>query len=182
MTSIVPEEIETERLNLRQFRDDDWQDLHHYYSDENATKYTVGRRFTEGDTWRALCSMLGHWTLRKYGPYAIEEKSSSRVIGIVGFWYPNDWPSPEIKWALAPKYWGKGFAKEAAKAVQRVGRQYMPDISLISLIHSENHASKKLAVALGSAFDREIEFRNATFEIYRHPNETKQVQNCRLRL
>jgi len=172
MTNIVPEEIETERLNLRQFRDDDWRDLHHYYSDKGATKYTVGRSFTEGDTWRALCSMLGHWTLRKYGPYAIEEKCSSRVIGIAGFWYPNDWPSPEIKWALAPKYWGKGLAKEAAKAVQQVGRLHMPDTPLISLIHSENHASKRLAVALGSTFDREIKFRNAIFEIYKHPNET----------
>ena len=172
MTNIVPKEIETERLNLRQFRDDDWQDLHRYYSDENATKYTVSRSFTEGDTWRALCSMLGHWTIRKYGPYAIEEKKSSRVIGIVGFWFPNDWPSPEIKWALAPEYWGKGFAKEAATAVQQVGRKHMPEIPLISLIHSKNEASKKLAVALGAKFDREIVFRNATFEIYRHPNET----------
>jgi len=172
MTSIVPEEIETERLNLRQFRDDDWCDLHEYYSDEKATKYTVGRSFTEGDTWRALCSMLGHWSIRKYGPYAIEEKDSSRVIGIVGFWYPNDWPSPEIKWALAPRYWGKGFAKEAAKAVQQVGRQYLPEIELISLIHSENNASKRLAVALGATFESEIQFRNSIFEIYRHPNET----------
>ena len=48
MTSIVPEEIETERLSLRQFRDEDWRDLHQCYSDENATKYTVGRCFTEG--------------------------------------------------------------------------------------------------------------------------------------
>lgn len=169
MTNIVPEKIETERLTLRQFREDDWQDLHRYYSDESAMKYTVGRTFTEGETWRALCSMLGHWAIRKYGPYAVEEKSSSKVIGIVGFWYPNDWPSPEIKWALSPKYWGKGFAKEAAKAVQRVGREYMPNIHLISLIHSKNHASKKLAIALGSTLESEVEFRNAIFEIYRHP-------------
>jgi len=136
MTNIVPEKIETERLILRQFREDDWQDLHQYYSDESATKYTVGKIF---------------------------------VMGIVGFWYPNDWPSPEIKWALSPEYWGKGFAKEAAKAVQRVGREYMPNIPLISLIHSKNHASKKLAIALGSTLEKEVEFRNAIFEIYRHP-------------
>lgn len=89
----------------------------------------------------------------------------------MGFWFPNDWPSPEIKWALAPEYWGKGFAKEAASAVQKVGRQYMPDVSLISLIHSKNDASKRLAIALGASLDREIEFRNAIFEIYNHPND-----------
>lgn len=169
MNYLVPQEIETSRLHLRQFRDDDWPDLHDYYSDETAIKFTVGKIFTEADTWRALCSMLGHWTIRKYGPYAIEEKRSSKVIGLVGFWFPNDWPSPEIKWALAPKFWGKGFAKEAAQAVQLVGRQYMPDISLISLIHSENEASKGLALALGASFESEIEFRNDLYHIYRHP-------------
>ncbi len=171
MSNLVPDRIETQRLILRQFKDSDWSELHLYYSDENATRYTVGRRFTEGDTWRALCSMLGHWTIRKYGPYAVEEKDTSKVLGVVGFWYPNDWPSPEIKWALAAKYWGKGFAKEAAMAVQEVGRKHMPDVSLISLIHSDNIPSKRLAVALGANFEKEIQFRNATFEVYRHPNE-----------
>jgi RimJ/RimL family protein N-acetyltransferase len=167
----VPLKIETERLSLRQFRDDDWRDLHRYYSDETAIQYTVGRAFSEGDTWRAMCSMLGHWNIRGYGPYAVEEKRSSRVLGIVGFWFPNDWPSPEIKWALAPEFWGKGFAKEAATAVQQVGRQCMPNISLISLIHSKNEASKGLAIALGATFESEIDFRDDVFQIYRHPSE-----------
>ena len=171
MKYIVPEEVETERLYLRQFRENDWVDLHEYYSDEGATKYTVGKKFSEGDTWRTLCSMIGHWQIRSYGPYAVEEKQSGKVIGVVGFWYPNDWPSPEIKWALTRKYWGKGFATEAAKAIRQVARKYMPEVSLISLIHSENIASQKLAIALGSTLDSEIEFRNAIFQIYTHPNE-----------
>jgi len=172
MKFIVPEEIETERLYLRQFRESDWTDLHAYYSDNDATQYTVGRKFTEGDTWRTVCSMIGHWQIRSYGPYAVEEKQSNRVMGVVGFWYPNDWPSPEIKWALAREYWGKGFAQEAAKAVQQIGRTYMPEISLISLIHSENIASQKLAMAVGATLESEKEFRNAVFQVYRHPSKT----------
>lgn len=105
---------------------------------------------TAGETWRTMCSMIGHWHLRGYGPYAVEERTSGKVLGIVGFWYPNDWPSPEIKWALAPKYWGRGFASEAARAVQMAGKQHIPHILLISLIHSENKASSNLAVAIGA--------------------------------
>ena len=165
----VPEQFETERLILRQFQDEDWKDLHEYYSSEEATRYTVGRAFSEGESWRIMSAMLGHWVLRGYGPYAMEDKCSGKVIGTAGFWYPNDWPSPEIKWALAPTYWGKGYASEAARALQKIGKEYLPEISLISLIAKENQASIKLALAVGACFDREIDFRGGKWDIYRHP-------------
>jgi|GEM_PF-235366 len=168
---LVPEQIETERLVLRQFKDQDWRDLHEYYSDVEATKYSVGRPLTEADTWRTMCTMIGHWQLRRYGPYAAENKDTGKVIGPIGFWYPNDWPGPEIKWALAPKYWGMGFAREAALAIQEAGRLYLPDISLISLIHHLNTPSIKLAVSIGAELDSKISFRNDTFNIYRHPQK-----------
>ncbi len=169
MKFLVPEQIETERLLLRQFKDSDWSDLHHYYSSEQAIEYTVRRVFSEGDTWRAMSSMLGHWVLRGYGPYALEEKETGRVIGISGFWYPNDWPEPEIKWALCPDYWGQGYASEAAKAVQQIGLQYLPDTPLISFIHSENRSSIALAKAVGAVLEEEVSFRGACWHIYRHP-------------
>jgi RimJ/RimL family protein N-acetyltransferase len=172
MGILVPEQLETDRLCLRQFQDRDWIDLHNYYSSPLATKYTVGRKFTEGETWRAMCSMVGHWQLRGYGPYAVEEKSTGNVLGTVGFWYPNDWPSPEIKWALAPAFWGNGFASEAVREVQKTGLQYIPDIALISFIHADNSASIKLALAVGAQFEKEVSFRGTNWHIYRHPRET----------
>ncbi|WP_207060929.1 GNAT family N-acetyltransferase [Motiliproteus sp. SC1-56] len=172
MEFLVPDHLETERLILRQFRDEDWKDLHHYYSSAEATKFTVGREFTEGETWRTMCGMVGHWQVRGYGPYALEEKSSGRVLGTAGFWYPNDWPSPEIKWALAPEHWGKGYASEAARAVQNAGLSHLPDISLISFINAENTASIRLAHAIGAKFEKEVLFRGANWHIYRHPRET----------
>lgn len=170
MSFLVPEKLETDRLTLRQFREADWQDLHEYYSDEQATRYTFGRLFTEGDTWRMMCSMIGHWQVRGYGPYAVEERLSQKVLGTVGFWYPRDWPEPEIKWALAARHWGKGFASEAARAVQAAGRRHMPEISLISLIHPDNLASIRLAGAIGASFEREVIYQGSTWHVYRHPD------------
>lgn len=170
MTFYIPETLETERLTLRQFRESDWRDLHRYYSSELSTRFTVGRAFTEGETWRTLCSMVGHWQIRGYGPYALEDKASGQVLGTAGLWYPNDWPEPEIKWALAPEFWGKGYASEAARAVQVIGRECMPDINLISFIHSENRASIQLAKAIGATFEKEIHFRGGLWHVYRHPS------------
>lgn len=165
----VPAEVKTERLLLRQFKDEDWIDLHQHYSDAEATKYTYGKAFTEGETWRTMCGMIGHWTLRGYGPYAVEERSSGNVLGVVGFWYPNDWPSPEIKWALSKPHWGRGFASEATRAVQKIGLKHLPEIHLISLIHQENRASIKLAESVGAKLEKAVEFRGSQWNMHRHP-------------
>lgn len=47
---LVPEIIETDRLLLRQFKETDWPDLHEYMSSKQATEYTMGRTFCEGET------------------------------------------------------------------------------------------------------------------------------------
>ncbi|MEM1112250.1 MAG: GNAT family N-acetyltransferase [Pseudomonadota bacterium] len=164
----VPEKLETERLWLRQFREPDWRDLHEYYSDESATSYTFGRKLSEADTWRILCGMLGHWAARGYGPYAVEEKASGVVLGTVGFWFPLDWPEPEIKWALAARHWGKGFAKEAALAVLAAGREHLRDIRLISMIHPENTPSIRLAEAMGARYEYSVDYEDKPHHVYRH--------------
>lgn len=168
MNFLVPTELETERLNLRTFREEDWKDLHHYYSDEICMKYTIGRALTEGETWRTVASMIGHWQLRGYGPYAVEEKTTERVAGIVGLWYPNDWPEPEIKWGLAPYAWGKGYATEAARAVKNMAFDTIENCKLISLILADNKKSIKVATALGAKLEKEIIFRDKDCLIYRH--------------
>lgn len=170
----IPERLETERLVLRMFVEDDWRALHEHYSDAECTRFTFRRALTEAATWRALASMAGHWQLRGYGPYALEEKSTKAVLGTVGLWYPVEWPEPEIKWALARRHWGNGYASEAVRAVQQMARECVPDLSLISLIDSRNAASIKLALTVGAALERELEFAGSPFHIYRHPMDKEK--------
>lgn len=168
---MIPQRLETDRLLLRMFVAEDWRALHEHYSDAECTRYTFRRTLTEAGTWRAMASMAGHWLLRGYGPYAVEEKSTQAVLGTVGLWYPLEWPAAEIKWALARRHQGKGYASEAVRAVQCMARKCMPELSLISLIDRDNAASIRLATAVGATFDREMEFSGGVFHIYRHPAE-----------
>jgi RimJ/RimL family protein N-acetyltransferase len=165
----IPERLETERLVLRMFVEDDWRALHEYYSDAECMRYTFRRPQTEAGTWRAIAGMAGQWLLRGYGPYAVEESATGEVLGAVGLWYPLEWPEPEIKWALARRHWRKGYASEAVRAVQCMAREHVPDVSLISLIDSRNAASIRLALAVGATLDRELDFAGSPFHIYRHP-------------
>lgn len=173
MRVLVPERLETTRLILRQFRNDDWRAMHEHYSDAECTRFTFGRPLDESRSWHALASMAGHWVLRGYGPYALAEKSSGEVLGTVGLWYPHEWPEPEIKWALIRRHWGKGFAGEAVRAVQRMAREHLPGPPLISFINADNAPSIRLALAVGATLERETRFRGGTWHIYRHPMDSR---------
>ncbi len=164
----IPEQIVTERLLLRTFQELDWHDLHAYYSDPVCTRYTVGKPLSEGGTWRILAGMIGHWQMRGYGPYAVVERGSNRVVGPVGLWYPCDWPEPEIKWALARDYWGRGYASEAARAVNQMAIECLPELHLISFINENNLPSIELAKRLGAQFEKTLPFRGGEWHVYRH--------------
>jgi RimJ/RimL family protein N-acetyltransferase len=116
--------------------------------------------------------MAGHWVLRGDGPYAVEERSSGALLGVVGLWYPNDWPGPEIKWALIRRHWGQGFAREAALAVKEMAGRALPGTPLISFIHADNRLSIRTAIAIGGALDKEVEFRGSRWQIYRYAAES----------
>ena len=168
MTPLVPTRLETDRLLLRPFVDDDWRDLHDYYGDATATRFTFGRPLSAGESWRIMAGMVGHWKLRGYGPYALEDRGEGRVVGTVGFWHPADWPELEIKWGLAAHYQGRGFAAEAARAVLAAGRRALPGFRPISLIHVDNRPSIRLAQVLGAESEREFEYEGEPHVVYRH--------------
>lgn len=171
MDFLIPESIESPRLRLRIFKEEDWPALHEYYSDAECTKFTALRALSEEESRRTLESLVRHWQRKGYGPYALEEKATGTVLGIAGLWYPKEWPQPEIKWALARRHWGKGYAREAAHAVQAMAARHVPELHLISLIHSENAPSIRLAISVGATLEREMEFRGGVYRVYRHPRK-----------
>ena len=95
---LVPDRIESPRLVLRTFRPDDWPFLHEHYSDPESTRFTFRRALSEGDSWYAMANMVGHWHLRGYGPYAVEEKTTGNVLGTVGYSNQRTGPNPKSNW------------------------------------------------------------------------------------
>ena len=165
---LVPLALESARLLLRMPNEGDWRPLHAYFGDADSVRYTLGAPLTEAQTWRTLAGVVGHWAWRGYGPYTLIDKDEGGVLGLAGLWYPNDWPEPEIKWALLPEARGRGFAAEAARAVRVMSREHLPGRRLISLIAIGNEASVRVALAAGARLEREIDFRGSRAAIYRH--------------
>src|SRR6056297_904919 len=67
-------------------------------------------------TWRHIAMMLGHWQIRGYGLFAVEDRRDGTFLGRVGFIHPEGWPGFAIGWLIGPEYAGRGYATEAAEA------------------------------------------------------------------
>lgn len=164
----IPDLHESARLHLARPQEDDWAELHAYYSDAECARYTFGNPLPPEETRRVVGALLKHWLRHGYGPYVLREKATAGVVGLVGLWFPREWPETEIKWAILRRHWGKGYASEAARAVLALLPTCLPGMRPISLIHAENERSIALAEALGAALEKRLEFRNAPFRQYRH--------------
>ena len=171
MTPLVPETIETERLKLRQFTIEDTAAVAGMLADPEVMRYVGGSPQTKDwEIWRSITSALGHWALRGYGPYAVEETASGKVVGRIGLLNPVGWPGVEIAWTLARAAWGKGYATEAAAAVARVGFGALKADRLISLIDLKNVNSQKVADRLGAVREGTTDYfgADAIAYVYRH--------------
>ncbi len=129
---MIPSSLETARLTLRKFEEEDWDALHRIFEDDECVRYTIGAPLERRQTWRTLAGCIGRWQLRGCGPYAVVERSSGAVIGPVGLWYPGEWPEPEIKSCLARRFWGQGYATQAAAAVKAMAARELGWRRLIS--------------------------------------------------
>jgi RimJ/RimL family protein N-acetyltransferase len=150
--------IETDRLLLRAFRDDDLDALAAIVADPETMRYIgPGTPGTRDDTWRGIAMVLGHWQLRGYGLWAAEEKDTGRLVGRVGLYNPEGWPGLEVGWIFARDTWGGGYATEGGRRSLRWAFEELGADHVISVIHPDNVASRRVAERLGGSVEREID-------------------------
>lgn len=147
--------IETERLILREFREEDFPVYEALAADMNVMRFLGGKTMDRVEAWRHMAFMVGHWTLRGYGYFALEEKESGQFIGRAGFTNPAGWPGFELGWTIAPTHQRRGFAFEAASRLLRFAFEDLGKAHVISLIHRDNLPSKRVAEKLGETVEGE---------------------------
>ena len=150
--------IETERLRLRAFEGGDLEPYAEMYADDLFVRYLSGKTLTKEQAWENMALILGHWSLLGYGIWAIERLGTGELVGRAGLLNLPGWPDVEVCWALSPKFWGNGYATEAAKASINWAFREAGIHRLISLIHPENRRSEAVALRLGERFREQITF------------------------
>jgi RimJ/RimL family protein N-acetyltransferase len=145
--------LETERLIMRMWRESDFDEYAELCADPEVMRFLGGKVFDRTEAWRQMASMIGHWYLRGYGIWAVEEKESGRLAGRIGCINPEGWPGFEVGWTLRREFWGKGYATEAARRALEYGFHDLDRPHIISLIHPENRASIRVAERLGETLE-----------------------------
>jgi RimJ/RimL family protein N-acetyltransferase len=168
--------LETERLILRMLRASDFDAYAAMCADPEVMRYLGdGQPLERSIAWRNLALMIGHWSLRGYGLWAAEERSSSELVGRIGLWNPEGWPGLEVGWMLRRASWGQGLATEGARAALQYAFDTLQQPHMISLIRPENMASIRVAQRLGEQLLETTQFMGHTALVYRIRREEWQA-------
>ena len=159
--------IRTARLVLREPQVGDLDAVSGFMASPRAR--FVGGPLTLFESWRNILTLCGHWVMRGYGYWTVEDAATGSIVGRVGVHnHEEKWPEPELGWQIFDGYEGKGYAYEAALAARaQAGRMDLGP--LISLIAPDNMRSRQLAERMGAAVEREIELLGKKVLLYRHP-------------
>jgi RimJ/RimL family protein N-acetyltransferase len=140
---------------MRSFRESDVDDYAAMNADPEVTRF-LGGPWDRGRSWRHLAFLLGHWQLGRPGMWALEHKETGAFVGRVGFAEPEGWPGFELAGALARRWWGQGYATEAARTALRYAFTVWRKDRVISLVKPENHASIRVVERLGERLQGHI--------------------------
>ncbi len=169
--------LETERLRLTALADRHFEAYASMLADASSTRFVGdGEPLDRMNAWRSMAMLLGHWSLRGYGMWAIEMKDTGEFVGRVGLHNPEGWPDLELGWMLMPAQRGKGYATEAGRAALAHAFSTLHASRVISLIRLENSASERVARRLGARQATTIDFLGSAtlVYIYHQPDANSQ--------
>ena len=147
--------LETPRLRLRAHQSSDFDACVAMWSDPIVVRYTIGAPSTRQRTWQRMMTYRGLWAFLGFGYWAVEERSSCRYIGELGFadfkreTSPPIDGIPELGWALSSNVHGKGYATEALRAAVAWGDTRFGDARTVCIINPDNRPSLRVAEKLG---------------------------------
>ncbi|MBI5448033.1 MAG: GNAT family N-acetyltransferase [Gammaproteobacteria bacterium] len=166
--------IETERLILRTWREEDIEPMAAIDQDPKVCEFLLGignRATTEAGVKR----IIQHYKQHGFCLYAVELKSTHEFIGWTGLSVPSFeahfTPAVEIGWRLDSRHWNQGYATEGAKAVLQYAFTVLKLPEIVSFTAVNNQASRRVMEKIGLHHESSDDFD--------HPKLEKSHPLCR---
>lgn len=152
--------LETERLVLREWTEDDVEPFAAMNADPDVMRYIGdGLPRTVQQSREAVELMMRRWDEQGWGTFAVELAETREFVGFAALavpaFLPEILPAVEVGWRIERRRWGQGLAPEAARAVMGFAFDELGLDRVVSCIHSQNAASIRVAEKLGMTLERE---------------------------
>jgi RimJ/RimL family protein N-acetyltransferase len=157
--STKPLTLTTERLLLRDFAESDWEAVLAYQQDPLYLRYNEWTSRTAEEVCQFVQMFLDHQkqTPRIKYQFAVTLKSTGQLIGNCGV--RRDSPEAhegDMGYELDPKFWGNGYATEAARTVMHFGFSHMDLQRISAWCVADNVGSARVLKKLGMHLERRM--------------------------
>jgi RimJ/RimL family protein N-acetyltransferase len=154
-------ELATERLLLRQWRDEDLEPYAQLNGDPETMRYfpaPLSREASDAAAEQARRQIEEEG----WGLWAVEVVGGASFIGFVGLARPgfeaHFTPAVEVGWRLAREHWGNGYATEAGRAALGYGFDELGLDEIVSFTSRLNEPSWRVMERLGMSRDPADDF------------------------
>lgn len=171
----MPLPLDTERLRIRPYRDDDAAGLHEVFGSPEVMKWTPSPPSKDLAETKERLGRTMAFTGRQppgLGLWGLELRESGDFLGQVGL-FPVEGKGPEIEVAyeLAPRVWGHGYATEAARALIEYGFGELGLTRIVALILPANTRSRRVAEKCAMTLEGPGRFYGLDLVVYARPRD-----------
>ncbi len=149
--------IETPRLHLREFREDDAAALYELNSDPEVMRYTGDQAFTDPSDAREFLRRYDEYARSGFGRWAVTDRKTGAFMGFCGLRRDRETGDVDLAFRLFRRHWASGYATEASRACLQAGFERFGLEEILGRAMRENLPSITVLQKLGMKYRDMVE-------------------------
>lgn len=162
------EELQTERLRLRRYRKDDFENAYRLTSDPRVMRYYPAT-YDRDRAARMIENILRSYDKIGYSVLVVERRSDGAYLGQIGLLHWDDVDAREdveVAYMLTAEAWGNGYATEAARVCRDWAFEHLGVDRVVSFVAPANEPSMRVAERNGMTRIKRIDESRLGIPIY----------------
>jgi ribosomal-protein-alanine N-acetyltransferase len=150
--------LETERLILRHLTTDDAEFMFELLNDPSFIQNIGDRNIrTLDDACKYIVNgPVASYAKNGFGLYLVVLKETGDSIGMCGLIRREGLEDVDIGYALLPRFWSKGYASEAARAVKEYAKDVVGLNRMVAIVDPANEGSIRVLEKLGLHYEKMV--------------------------
>ncbi len=169
--------LESERLYLKEFTDNDLQNLFRLNSDPDVMKCIGREPETDINVIKENIKKIRKYYVKNsgLGVWGGFEKQSDEFIGFYELAHLDNTDEIEVGYRLLKQYWNKGYATEMTKELTKYGFNEIGLDKIAGITHHKNIASQRVLEKAGLRYIKDAHFYNTGVMYYSISKEEFQL-------